>query len=161
MNLLKIVAAIVISTCTFFASNLIYAQDDLWIDIVKKEYTLYLKSGDKVVEKFQIAIGANPGQKQHVGDMTTPTGDFYIEEIIPAHYWTHDFKDGKGEIAGAYGPWFLSLKTPWDGIGIHGTHDPNSVGTMASEGCVRMHNEDIIRVKEQSYVGMRVVIREE
>lgn len=160
MNLSKIIVAVIISACTFFG-GIAYAQDELWIDIVKKEYTLYLMSGEEVVKIFPIAIGAKPGQKQRAGDMTTPTGDFYIEEIIPAHYWTHDFNDGKGEIAGAYGPWFLSLETPWEGIGIHGTHDPNSIGTMVSEGCVRMYNEDIAYLKEQSYVGMRVLIRDE
>ena len=30
-----------------------------------------------------------------------------------------------------------------DGYGIHGTDDPNSVGSAASHGCVRLRNEDI------------------
>ena len=62
------------------------------------------------------------------------------DEVIDASYWTHDFGDGKGEIEGAYGPYFISLDTSnlsggaWDGIGIHGTHNPASIGTCASEG---------------------------
>lgn len=85
--------------------------------------------------------------------MKTPDGTFVIDEIIDASSWTHDFKDGKGEIAGAYGPWFLSLDTynlsqgAWGGIGIHGTHDPASIGTLASEGCIRLRNQDIEALK--------------
>jgi lipoprotein-anchoring transpeptidase ErfK/SrfK len=29
------------------------------------------------------------------------------------------------------------------GYGIHGTTQPNSVGTPASQGCIRMRNEDV------------------
>ena len=79
----------------------------------------------------------------------TPVGTFTVDEIDDASSWPHDFGDGRGEIAGAYGPWFISLDTEalsggaWDGIGIHGTHDPQSIGTDASEGCIRLHNEDL------------------
>lgn len=98
--------------------------------------------------------------------MKTPSGTFPIDEIIDASSWTHDFKDGKGEIAGAYGPWFISLDTTglskgqWGGIGIHGTHDPNSIGKRVSEGCIRLTNEDIQKLKDFAKVGMKVVIIE-
>lgn len=129
--------------------------------IIKSEYLLELKAGDKVVRSYTVGIGKNPGQKQRVGDMATPTGeDFYIEAIINSAAWTHDFKDGKGEIADAYGPWFLSIETPWDGIGIHGTHKPESVGTMDSEGCIRMYNDQVTELKDIISVGTKVVIRE-
>ncbi len=29
------------------------------------------------------------------------------------------------------------------GIGIHGTTDPASIGTSASDGCIRMLNQDV------------------
>lgn len=130
--------------------------------IVKSEYALELREGEQVLHSYRVGLGKNPGQKQRVGDLTTPTGeDFYIEEIIDSSRWTHDFKDGKGEIAGAYGPWFLSIKTPWDGIGIHGTHKPQSIGQMDSEGCIRMYNEEVQELKELIAVGTKVVIREQ
>lgn len=128
--------------------------------IDKSDYTIYLLSGEETTQSWPIAIGKNPGQKQRVGDMTTPTGVFYVDEIIDSSSWTHDFKDGKGEIAGAYGPWFISLVTGWDGIGIHGTHDPNSIGTMVSEGCIRLYNEDLAELKNIVTVGMKVTIQE-
>ena len=71
-----------------------------------------------------------------------------------------------GEIAGAYGPWFISLDTEalsggaWDGIGIHGTHDPQSIGTDASEGCIRLHNEDLQELRSVVKVGTVVEIKD-
>jgi hypothetical protein len=60
-------------------------------------------------------------------DKTTPSGEFKVDEIIPSSYWTHDFDDENGEIKGAYGPW--GDRYSWK-------HDPNSIGTLASKGCI-------------------------
>lgn len=134
--------------------------------IKKSEYTLLVyKDGEMVLEAL-CAVGKNFGQKTKRGDLKTPTGIFYVDEIIDSSYWTHDFGDGKGEIEGAYGPWFISLDTmhlskgEWDGIGIHGTHDNSSLGTMASEGCIRLSNENIEKLKDLVKVGTKVIIEE-
>ena len=117
---------------------------------------------DKVpIKTYKVAIGKNQGQKEAVGDLRTPDGNFTVDELCDASYWTHDFGDGKGEIKGAYGPLFISLDTPgWSGIGIHGTHDPGSIGTRASEGCVRMHNNELRELAKFVKVGMKVDIQE-
>ncbi|MBQ7154408.1 MAG: L,D-transpeptidase [Synergistaceae bacterium] len=131
------------------------------IRISKGDYTLTLYRGDEVVKTYPIAVGKNPGDKQRTGDHRTPVGDFKIVSIENASKWSHDFRDGKGKIAGAYGPWFLRLDANgWKGIGIHGTHDPDSRGTMATEGCIRLSNEDIAELKQYAYRNMPVVIRE-
>lgn len=70
---------------------------------------------------YPIACGRNVGNKKRQGDMRTPVGLFKVQEILDAHTWTHDFKDGKGVIRGAYGPYFVRLLTGHKGIGIHGT----------------------------------------
>ena len=128
--------------------------------IDKSDYKLYVLKDNEVVKQWGVAVGAKPGQKQRAGDMTTPTGKFEVDEILDASYWTHDFGDGKGEIKGAYGPKFISLVTGWDGIGIHGTHAPESIGTMASEGCVRMRNDELLELLPYVQVGSKVTIRE-
>ena len=134
--------------------------------IKKSEFRLYLLADGDVVNSWPIALGKNAGQKRVSGDMKTPNGSFPIDEVLDSSYWTHDFHDGKGEIEGAYGPYFISLDTSdlsggaWDGIGIHGTHDPASIGTCASEGCIRMHNSDLFALKKQISVGTRVTIEE-
>ena len=131
------------------------------IKVNKAEYTLTLYKGDEVVKTYPIAVGRNTGDKQRVGDNRTPTGDFKIVSIENASKWTHDFRDGKGKIAGAYGPWFLRLDAKgWKGIGIHGTHDPDSRGTNATEGCIRLSNDDIDELKQYAYRNMPVEIRE-
>ena len=63
-------------------------------------------------------------------------------------------------IKGAYSPWFIRLDTGWKGIGIHGTHDPDSRGSMATEGCIRMSNEKIQELRRYAYRNMRVIIEE-
>ncbi|MDE5686373.1 MAG: L,D-transpeptidase, partial [Paramuribaculum sp.] len=43
-------------------------------------------------------------------------------------------------------------------IGIHGTNEPESIGTRASMGCVRLHNDELLRLKELVKVGTPVEI---
>jgi lipoprotein-anchoring transpeptidase ErfK/SrfK len=135
--------------------------------VIKGEHKVYLLDHGKKVAVWGCAIGkGGAGQKKKSGDNMTPTGIFRIDEIDDASSWTHDFHDGKGVIEHAYGPWFLSLDTSqlskgqWDGIGIHGTHDPQSIGTNASEGCIRLRNEDLKKLHAHVRVGTLVEIRE-
>ena len=131
------------------------------IFVRKSEYKLWLLNGNDIVQEYSIATGKNPGDKQRVGDNRTPVGNFRIVSIENASKWSHDFRDGKGKIKGAYGPWFLRLDAKgWKGIGIHGTHDPDSRGTNATEGCIRLSNEDIDELKQYAYKNMPVIIRE-
>ncbi|MBP5212276.1 MAG: L,D-transpeptidase [Pyramidobacter sp.] len=135
------------------------AEKGKWIFIDKAAFRLYLADGKEVVDSWGVAVGKVPGDKRKKGDMRTPEGmNFSVQQIQDARTWTHDFGDGKGVIKGAYGPWFIRLKTGWSGIGIHGTHDPDSIGTLASEGCIRLKNEDLVELHKHVKVGMRVVI---
>lgn len=53
----------------------------------------------------------------------------------------------------------MRLKVPgFRSIGIHGTNEPESIGTRASQGCVRLRNEEIVRLKELVRVGTPVEI---
>lgn len=136
-------------------------QKGTWIKIRKHEHKLYVMKDSKVIKAYGIAVGRNPGQKERAGDCRTPQGRFTVQQIQNAGSWTHDFKDGKGVIKGAYGPWFIRLKTGWNGIGIHGTHDPGSIGTDVTEGCIRLQNKDVEELKKQYIkVGLPVVIEE-
>lgn len=113
----------------------------------------------RVLAVYPVAVGRALGNKEKPGDMKTPEGLFSVQQIQDASAWTHDFGDGKGEIRGAYGSHFIRLKTPGHrGIGIHGTHDPASIGTRATEGCIRLRNEDLLQLVKCVYVGMPVVI---
>jgi len=118
----------------------------------------YNYKGD-LMQKSKIATGRNPGDKQSMGDLKTPEGVFKIGEIEDASGWTHDFKDSLGPIKGAYGPYFINLDIPGQkGIGIHGTHNDNSIGTRASEGCIRMHNAELVQLVRHLNTASVVVI---
>lgn len=165
-----------------------FGEQDYRIEIHKLAHKLelYHRGDDRPVKVYACAVAKNVGDKHKAGDDTTPTswGDvavsipgaaprtdssqvpFVVDEICYAADWTHDFGDGKGEIPGAYGKWFISLNTGWDGIGIHGTHDPSSIGTNASEGCIRLYNEDLNELKamisqNNGGVGVKVAIMED
>lgn len=57
---------------------------------------------------------------------------------------------------GPYGTRWLGLSAR--GYGIHGTNDPASIGTAASNGCIRMYNEDIEALFDITVVGTPVRI---
>ncbi len=119
---------------------------------------VYSYSGELKL-RAPIACGRRYGNKQKVGDYRTPEGVFSVTDIEDSKSWTHDFKDGKGEIQGAYGPYFIRLLTPnHKGIGIHGTHDPGSLGKRATEGCVRLHNSQISLLAKMVKPGTVVVV---
>ena len=120
--------------------------------------TLYDSNGGVIVS-YPVAVGKNPGNKRVAGDMKTPEGEFIITQIQRASQWTHDLGDGNGSIDGYYGNWFVRLDTrPHKGIGIQGTHEPESIGTRATEGCIRLRNEDLDALHAYLKEGMRVVV---
>ena len=130
-----------------------------FIFVSKVDMTLTLvNSQGKVVVTYPIACGMNLGQKNGKGDHRTPEGYFLLEKIHDSSNWGHDFHDGKGFIKHAYGHYFLRLQTGFSGIGIHGTHAPSSIGTRATEGCIRLYNDDIEALGQKALVGMPVII---
>ena len=148
-----------------------YDSSKTFIVISKKDLKLTVYApidGDTVpIAQFPVCLSLNKGQKQKEGDMRTPESEpgepFVIDAIKPASDWTHDFGDGRGAIL-AYGDWFLRLVTPGHhGIGIHGsTNNESSVPGRASEGCIRLHDTDIVTLKEKyARVGMPVIIKQE
>lgn len=91
--------------------------------------------------------------------MKTPEGEFIVTQVQRATHWTHDLGDGNGRIDGYYGNWFIRLDTrPHTGMGIHGTHTPECIGTRSTEGCIRMRNEDLDALHASVKEGMRVII---
>jgi L,D-transpeptidase catalytic domain len=121
--------------------------------------SLYNYKGE-LLQKAGVATGKNAGTKATIGDNKTPEGIFTIASVEDASNWSHDFKDDSlGTIKGAYGPWFIRLNVPGQkGIGIHGTHDENSIGGRASEGCIRMRNADLLQLAVKIKTATVVVI---
>lgn len=125
------------------------------IVVVKQDFKLYVLSpANDTLYTASVAIGKNYGNKKKKGDCKTPEGVFRIVQIQHSDKWAHDFHDGKGAVKGAYGPYFIRLKTPiTKSIGIHGTCYPETIGTRSSEGCVRLTNDDIVEVVKYVHIG--------
>ena len=143
-----------------YGSLLRYVDTAPFILVNKRCLTLSLvdENGNPIRE-YGISCGINYGNKQHPGDNRTPEGIFHISQLLNARGIPHDFGDGKGPIRDAYGPWFLRLDVPGHiGIGIHGTHLPESIGTRATEGCIRLKNEDLLDLKNRIGLGTAVII---
>lgn len=133
-----------------------------WLYLSKPELRLYVVTpDDSVLYTCRIACGAVKGHKQAEGDFRTPEGRFYISGIYDATNWVHKTRDGR-MVKGCYGPLFFSVNTrPWTGIGIHGTNQPGSIGTRASEGCIRVHSDNVVVLRKYVFERMRVVISAE
>ena len=43
-------------------------------------------------------------------------------------------------------------------IGIHGTPNPELLGQAVSHGCIRMRNEDVVRIYERVQLGTAVTV---
>lgn len=156
---------------SFSHPELMKDKKNCFVVISKKDFYLYVyesQGTDTVMlARYDCALSLKKGQKTAEGDMCTPhcsmQQPFSVSQIAPASSWTHDFGDGRGAIK-SYGDYFLRLVTPGhSGIGIHGsTGNRESVPGRASEGCIRLKDEDIKDLAQHyATVGMRVVIKGE
>jgi len=102
------------------------------IDISGHELKLY--AGDELIKTYPVATG----REGHA----TPTGTFTIVNKLENPVWYYE-----GTAVPNGDPENI-LGTRWMGFslksyGIHGTTLPETVGTSASEGCIRMLNQDV------------------
>jgi lipoprotein-anchoring transpeptidase ErfK/SrfK len=103
----------------------------IWVD--KSENTLVLKADEQTLRSYSVATGK---------DNSTPVGTFKITDKLENPTW---YKSGAVKKPGEADN---QLGTRWMGwdlahYGIHGTIAPESIGTQATAGCVRMKNEDV------------------
>lgn len=81
-----------------------------------------------------------------------PPADMKVSGKIPVPY---------GDPQNPLGEWWIALDhDQHPGIGIHGTNDPGSIGTRASNGCIRMINEEVGEVAALAFKGMTVAVVE-
>lgn len=115
------------------------------IIIDKSEYRLYWVRDGQLVKVYPIAIG-----KAH-----TPT---------PVAIWRIDAKYHT-DPAGVYGPRKMrmfrqtSSGFTYTAYAVHGTNEPWVIGSMASHGCVRMYNWDVLELFPQVPLGTMVQTR--
>jgi hypothetical protein len=112
-------------------------------------HQLVLMKRARVVARFPAAVGRSV--------LPTPKGRYYIVELLK-----------QPDPNGVYGPFAFGLSAfshvlySFGGgpgqIGIHGTNEPDSIGRSASHGCIRLRNEDIVRLAHTLPLGTPVTI---
>lgn len=128
------------------------------IDVSKSNFLLRLWDGDTLVKIYHVAIGRQD---------RTPVGDFVIDNKEREPAWTPPGKNiPYGDPENVLGARWLGLKAAngtspsLKGYGIHGTTEPDSIGKPASNGCVRMRNEEVSELFDIVTVGTPVHLSE-
>ena len=117
------------------------------------ERRVYLYRGEEIEDSYPVAVGK--------GSTPTPKGEYKIIQMIIDPAWENPWT---GEIyaPGAASPLGLRWIGFWtdgrDYIGFHGTPNRASVGQAASNGCVRMFNEDVVALFKKVEMGMAVIV---
>jgi len=113
------------------------------IDVSARRLSVY--RGGKLMGRFPVAVGSSA--------YPTPSGFFFIaEKVRPS------------PSDGIYGVLALGLSAfqPWlptrGSLAIHGTNDDAGIGLALSDGCLRMHNADVLKVSAWVPSGSPVVI---
>ncbi len=119
------------------AADVNVASNPYSVDIALAEHRLVVHNGDEVVLDEPIGVGT--------AQTPTPGGVYYIKELLQPP-----------DPNGPYGPYAYGLSgfsnvidefRGGDGvIGIHGTNEPEAIGTDVSHGCIRMSNEAILEL---------------
>lgn len=117
------------------------------------ERRVYVYDGDAVLDSFPVAIGAP--------ETPTPTGEFEVFQMIENPVWQSPWT-GEIHAPGANSAlglrWIGFTELPGGIIGFHGTPTLSSIGSAASNGCVRLTNEDVLNLYSHVRMGMTVVV---
>lgn len=131
-----------------------------YLHISIRERYLELRDGDKIFAGFPITPGST-----HI---PSPVGNWKIvaKTLMPEFRWDESMLMSGRRSENAYqlppGPrspvgiaWIEINK---NGIGIHGTSSPDTIGRSASHGCIRLSNWDAFKLYSMVPKGTRVVI---
>ncbi len=123
--------------------------------IDKSDFTLTLLLEGHYLKQYPVGIGKED---------KTPEGTFIIANKMKDPTWYSPL-DGK---VYPYGHPENILGTRWigfenqpglTGYGIHGTTEPESIGTESSNGCIRMANQNVEELYDYVTVGAEVFIQ--
>ena len=90
-------------------------------------------------------------------DAPTPLGRYYTTEIIRPPSPESVYGAFAYGLSG-FSDTFVTFNGGPGQLGIHGTNDPDSLGTNVSSGCIRMHNDDITQMVEELRVTAGVPV---
>jgi len=120
------------------------------IRIDKNRNLLVLLADEKPLKRYRVATGI---------EGSTPAGTFKIINKLEKPTWFHAGAvvppDSPDNILGSR---WLGFDSP--GYGIHGTTLPETIGTQASKGCIRMLNSDVEELYAVVPLGTEVLVRD-
>lgn len=133
------------------------SASDMRIVIHVPARTLWLYSGDTIVQSYPVGVGTV--------EFPTPEGHYQVLSKVTNPGWENPFqppgrsriKPGKKSPLGTR--WIGFLEADGGEFGIHGTPAPDSVGKFSSHGCVRMLIRDAEDLFDRVAVGTPVEIR--
>lgn len=125
------------------------------IVVRKSTFKLYVFYQGIAFASYDVAIGADAS--------ATPSGVYKTADKTARPTWWPPESTG---LRGPIGPddpknplgthWIALDHDLHSGLGIHGTNDPNMIGTRASLGCIRMRNHEVKEIFEIARSGMAV-----
>ncbi len=136
-----------------------YISGDFTIDVDLSDFTLTLLRNGEFYRQYKVGLGRED---------RTPPGVYKIGPKIMNPDWD---RRSKGEGIIPYGDPRNQLGVCWmtlvpvdaglpTDLGIHGTSNPNTVGTNESAGCVRMRNYEVMELYAFILPGITVTIRD-
>ena len=140
-----------ISRSSDFPSN--YASTESRVVLRLEERRVYLYSGEMLVSSYPVAVGT--------AETPTPQGDFAVGTMIVNPIWQSPWTNevhepGPDSALGVR--WIGFADSAAGSFGFHGTPTIESIGTAASNGCVRMRNEDITALYAAVSIGTPVTV---
>ncbi len=123
-------------------------NEKMSIVVDKSMNILTLKSGSNIVKTYTVATGINN---------CTPVGSFkIINKIVDPPWYTAGGVIPPESSKNILGSRWLGLSV--QGYGIHGTTEPQSIGSQATSGCIRMKNDEVEELYALVPQGSEVVI---
>jgi lipoprotein-anchoring transpeptidase ErfK/SrfK len=125
------------------------ASDAYRVTVSLRQHRITVRWSGRVIVRAAVAVGRSA--------LPTPTGMYYLTALLK-----------QADPRGAYGPYAFGLSAfsnvlySFGGgpgqIGLHGTNEPDLLGTSASHGCIRVANSVIARLARILPLGTPVVI---
>jgi len=124
------------------------ASSPVKVTVSKSDNRMIVYLGDELIRTYRVATGT---------DNSSPVGTFTITTKLKDPTW---YKTGAvvppGDKENILGTRWLGFSLK--GYGIHGTTLPESIGTQATAGCVRMLNSDVEELFALMPMGSYVTI---
>ncbi|MBE9060104.1 L,D-transpeptidase family protein [cf. Phormidesmis sp. LEGE 11477] len=114
---------------------------------------VYLYDGSELIKGYPVAVGTP--------ETPTPTGEFAVTQLVVNPVWQSPWT---GEVRSpgpnsALGLRWIGFTSNREGVfGFHGTPTVESIGHATSNGCVRMHNADVVELFAQVAIGTTVSV---